>query len=140
MSIGVVEYNQNNSNNNLPAMPTRYVADILRDYIDYFFQCEVCRLNFLSMYDTCAFDGCNRLSDRPSLSDKEWHELPLWLWETHNDVNVRLMNERNTADSRDPSTPWESQQACPDCWRDEIGTKSWDKRRCTKFAEYILDW
>ena len=140
MSIGVVEYNQNNSNNNLPAMPTRYVADILRDYIDYFFQCEVCRLNFLSMYDTCAFDGCNRLLDRPSLSDKEWHELPLWLWETHNDVNVRLMNERNTADSKDPSTTWESQQArwpslysCPDCWRDEIGTKSWDEEEVYKY-------
>jgi hypothetical protein len=140
MSIGVVEYNRNNSNNNLPTMPTRYVADILRDYIDYFFQCEVCRLNYLSMYDTCAFDGCNRLSDRPSLSDKEWHELPLWLWETHNDVNVRLMNERNVADSMDPPTQWESQQArwpslysCPNCWRDEIGTKSWDEEEVYKY-------
>ena len=26
--------------------------------IDHFFQCDVCRMNFLSMYDTCAVSLC----------------------------------------------------------------------------------
>jgi len=26
--------------------------------IDHFFQCDVCRMNFLSMYDTCAVSCC----------------------------------------------------------------------------------
>lgn len=136
MSIGVVEYNQHT---NTP-MPTRYVADTLREYIDHFFQCEVCRLNFLWMYNTCAFDGCNRLSDKPSLSNKEWRELPLWLWETHNDVNVRLMSERLERNEVQEPDQWESQQArwpslylCPNCWRDEAGTKSWDEVEVYKY-------
>ena len=80
MSVGVVEYNRHN-----PPIPTRQASETLRNYIDHFFQCDVCRMNFLSMYDTCAFDGCHRLSENPSLSEQEWRELPLWLWETHND-------------------------------------------------------
>jgi hypothetical protein len=126
MSLGVVEYNRHN-----PPMPTRYVSDTLRDYIENFFQCEVCRLNFLSTYDACAFDGCRRLSDKPSLSENEWRELPLWLWETHNDVNVRLMGERLERNADEGPNQWESQQArwpslyaCPNCWRDD---RSWEE-------------
>ena len=81
MSVGVVEYNRHNH----PAIATRYASETLRNYIDHFFQCDVCRMNFFDMYDNCAFDGCHRLSESPSLSEHEWKELPMWLWETHND-------------------------------------------------------
>lgn len=81
MSVGVVEYNRHND----PSIPTGHASETLRNYIDHFFQCDECRMNFLSMYDTCAFDGCHRLSKNPSRLEKEWRELTLWLWETHND-------------------------------------------------------
>jgi len=87
MSVGVVEYNRHN-----PPIPTRHASETLRNYIDHFFQCDVCRMNFLSMYDTCAFDGCHRLSENPSLLEQEWRELPLWLWETHNDGAFPFFN------------------------------------------------
>jgi thiol oxidase len=132
MSLGFVEYNRHN-----PPMPTRYFSDTLRDYIEHFFQCEVCRLNFLSTYDACAFDGCRRLLDKPSLSENEWRELPLWLWETHNDVNVRLMGERLERHAEEGPYQWESQQArwpslyaCPNCWRDD---RSWEEDEVFKF-------
>ena len=88
-------------------------------------------MNFLSMYDNCAFDGCRRLSNKPSQDVAEWKQLPLWLWETHNDVNSRLMNERLEQNDEVPPNAQESQQsqwppsfACPKCWRLD---RSWDE-------------
>jgi len=128
MSIGVVEYNQHNA-----AIPTRHASETLRNYVEHFFQCEVCRLNFLDMYDNCSFDGCHRLSAQPASTEHEWRELPLWLWETHNDVNVRLMGERMEQNSQVEPNSWESQQArwpslvaCPNCWRED---RSWEEDR-----------
>ena len=126
MTVGVVEYNRDN-----PAIPTRHASETLRNYIEHFFQCDVCRMNFLQMYDNCAFDGCHRLSNRPSSLEHEWRELPIWLWETHNDVNVRLMGERLDQNNEPKPNSWESQQArwpslfsCPNCWRED---KSWEE-------------
>jgi len=128
MSVGVVEYNRHN--NDAP-IATGHASETLRNYIDHFFQCDVCRMNFLSTYDSCAFDGCHRLSESPSLSEQEWREFPLWLWETHNDVNVRLLGERLEQNKLDKPNRWESQQArwpnlftCPNCWRED---HSWDE-------------
>lgn len=128
MSVGVVEYNRHN-----PPIPTRHASETLRNYIEHFFQCEVCRLNFLDMYDTCAFGGCHRLSDKPASTEREWIELPMWLWETHNDVNVRLMGERLEQNKALKPNLWEVQQArwpslvaCPDCWRED---SSWEEER-----------
>lgn len=127
MSMGVVEHNKHAKS----PIPTRYVAETLRNYIENFFQCDVCRMNFLYMYDNCEFDGCHRLSNEPSTSEHDWKELPLWLWETHNDVNVRLMGERLERDNQDPPNEREQQQArwpslyqCPNCWRED---HSWDQ-------------
>ena len=82
MTVGVAEYNRHNEPS---IIPTGHASETLRNYIDFFFQCDACRMNFLSMYDTCAFDGCHRLSKNPSPLEEEWRELTLWLWETHND-------------------------------------------------------
>ena len=131
MSVGLVEYNRHNTRS---PIPTLQASDTLRNYIEHFFQCEVCRLNFLSMYDTCALDGCQRLSSKPSQNEADWRELPLWLLETHNDVNARLMNERlqNSKEKEKPPNAWEVQQsqwpalnACPNCWRTD---NSWDEQ------------
>ncbi|KAL7477182.1 hypothetical protein ACHAW6_002990 [Cyclotella cf. meneghiniana] len=127
MSVGVVEHNRHGDS----IIPTRYASEVLRNYVENFFQCEVCRMNFLYMYDSCAFDACHRLSGEPSTSEHDWRELPLWLWETHNDVNVRLMGERLDRHSQPKPNDWESQQArwpslfsCPNCWRED---KSWEE-------------
>ena len=127
MSVGLVEHNKHSES----PIPTRYVSETLRNYIESFFQCDVCRMNFLHMYDTCAFDGCHRLSKDPSTDEQDWKEFPLWLWETHNDVNVRLMGEGMEGDHEKPPSDWESQKArwpssyqCANCWRED---HSWDQ-------------
>ena len=95
----------------------------------------MCQENFLKAYDSCSFDRCNRL--KPHTDDDEndsyptdWEQLPLWLWETHNAVNVRLLHERadregKTVTAQDEvDVRWPSRLECPGCWRDD---GSWDE-------------
>lgn len=73
-------------------------ADTIRDFIDHFFTCRPCRANFIENYDDCNKNRrCDRLAHYEDLDDvsvADWKELPLWLWEVHNEVSVRLVNER----------------------------------------------
>mmetsp|Transcript_49156 Transcript_49156/g.119120 ORF Transcript_49156/g.119120 Transcript_49156/m.119120 type:complete len:971 (+) Transcript_49156:128-3040(+) len=71
-------------------------ADTLRDFIFHFYTCKPCRDNFVSTYDEPENNRRGeRLSDEISSAlVADWKELPLWLWEVHNDVSVRLVHER----------------------------------------------
>ena len=85
-----------------------HAADTLRNFVHSFFGCNECRYNFVTAYDACRFDRCNRLATTVDLVHdynqgteklrgewiQSWQELPLWLWETHNAVNRRLRQER----------------------------------------------
>jgi len=122
-----VEWNLNNvaGSKKLFLKPGK-VGQILRDYIEHFFGCEVCRLNFLHDYDSCGFNRCERLITTDSIgSPKDWKELPLWLFEFHNGVNLRLLNERAERDNnKTPTTQqqelndveWPARKDCPSCW------------------------
>ena len=70
-------------------------ADAIRDYMQNFFGCDECRQHFLSRYDDCSFRRCDRLSeDGSSASSDDWKQVALWMWEVHNDVNVRVGNKK----------------------------------------------
>ena len=97
------------------------VGFILRNYIENFFGCEVCRINFLRDYDNCGFHRCERLSsETENLLD--WKELPLWLFEVHNGVSSRLLEERAQRENFEPSheqriaVEWPAIEDCPLCW------------------------
>lgn len=114
----------------------------LRDYIEHFFGCYECKMNFMSMYDNCQFSGCDRLTESTAMNAfRAWRELPLWLWEVHNDVNVRLMKERKTREKLADATEEEEQDArwpskvdCPACWK---GDGSWDERSIFKYLQKV---
>mmetsp|Transcript_3546 Transcript_3546/g.7639 ORF Transcript_3546/g.7639 Transcript_3546/m.7639 type:complete len:592 (-) Transcript_3546:432-2207(-) len=122
VTIGVVEWNLAGSEE-LSYTPME-VGDIFRSYIEQFFGCEVCRVNFLNEYDTCGFSRCDRLNTEIGSLD-DWKELPLWLFELHNGVNLRLMNERAKRDDRTPtqqeldSVEWPARRDCPSCWHSD---------------------
>lgn len=126
VTVGVAEWNNDKiqKGENLDTIPAAYAASVIRDYIEHFFACEVCRENFIQSYDGCAFDRCTRLSDGQSqISAYTWKDLGLWLWETHNDVNIRLLRERtereggqNPDEAQSLSVRWPSDMNCPDCW------------------------
>lgn len=96
----------------------------LRNYIEHFFGCEVCRTHFIDSYDSCAFGGCQRLVDYVG-EMADWIQLPMWLFEFHNGVNVRLMKEeaeregRTTTPEDETAVLWPSRQDCPMCWYDD---------------------
>jgi hypothetical protein len=71
-------------------------ADTIRDYMENFFLCSECSQNFVQIYDKCKNNRrCERLTDDAGgASSADWKELSGWLWEVHNDVSVRLLNER----------------------------------------------
>ena len=117
------------------------VALIIRNFVANFFACDVCRWNFIDMYDNCGHDHCNRLPSESSIILGESggtgrgaeivKELPLWLFQAHNAVNVRLMDEAAARDNRNVTL--EEKRAalfppvamCPKCWRD-VETNEYD--------------
>lgn len=71
-------------------------ADAIRDYIEEFFNCATCKRNFVQTYDDCDNNRrCDRLTEKiEDASIADWKELPIWMWEVHNEVSIRLQKER----------------------------------------------
>jgi hypothetical protein len=135
MSMGLVEWNTMVIGDDWSYYRPEDSGESLRNYIEHFFGCEVCRLNFLHAYDACAYDRCNRLTKFVGEVD-DWIELPMWLFETHNGVNVRLMKERAEREKRVPdredeiAVQWPSRKDCPTCWH---GDGRWDQANVYMF-------
>jgi hypothetical protein len=130
MTVGVVDYN--NMVHERRRLSTEKAAHSLRDFIENFFQCSECRANFLKAYDSCSHDRCRRLStDVNGLAREKitaWAQLPLWLFETHNAVNVRLMKEKAEREGRVPTMDdeievmWPPRADCLPCWNEDKAT------------------
>jgi hypothetical protein len=76
---------------NTVILPPIEAADTIREYMANFFGCDDCREHFLKQYDNCSFRRCERLtSDEETANADDWKQLALWLWEVHNDVNIRV--------------------------------------------------
>ena len=130
VTIGLVHYNDSiesgiTSNTAISTMDT---AEKIRNYIEYYFTCDECRKNFVQMYEACRFNRCDRLSYNPGTSS-EWKQLALWLWETHNDVNIRLLHENRAVEGvesqvtaiEEQHARWPSTSDCPACWQEGGG-------------------
>jgi len=82
----------------------------IRQYMEYFFDCDECRDNFLAMS-----------TDIDSVTSSD--EAILWLWKAHQSVNVRLSHEEVelTGGPSDPSFPkvlFPLEKHCPQCYSD----------------------
>jgi Erv1 / Alr family len=150
MTVGVVVQQWNNNNavalvngkpndddSKIQIVPAD-AATILRNYIQHFFRCEVCRSEFVQTFDACKQSHCHALFGTSSTSSSgatttllgmaEWIQLPIWLFETHNAVTRRLLHEKaeNDEDRKQPIAisrqdeldhEWPSRADCPKCWR-----------------------
>jgi thiol-disulfide isomerase/thioredoxin len=126
VTVGVTEWNQLSLVDLSMAIGVEEAAITIRNYVEHFFGCEVCRMNFVSAFDSCAHDRCRRL-DNNATSMSEWMELPLWLFETHNTVNARLLREKGAREGYTPTSQdgidrqWPARDDCPQCWREDGG-------------------
>ena len=109
---------------------TAFVAHTMRNYVEHFFACESCQQYFLGMYDSCGFKHCTRLKQsHKSPRPESWNQLALWLWEVHNDVNMKVLeaeaHKEGTVLSKQEKEQfvWPSNDVCRDC-KDSRGR--WD--------------
>jgi len=140
VTVGLVEYNMMIAGDDdivlkEISLSTVKGAETLRNFVDNFFGCEVCRVNFVAAFDSCAHDRCTRLTES-DMSPKQWILFPVWLFETHNSVNARLLREKADRENRvatpeeEVSRQWPSKQQCPKCWTDSGG---WDEEVVYKY-------
>jgi hypothetical protein len=127
-------------------------ADTLRNYIEHFFTCAPCKNNFLKHYDDCENNRrCDRLSSEDEdATTADWKEFPVWLWEVHNEVSVRIVKQKvaklgriglpGSASATSPHVSlndevrvvWPNIDNCFMCFEDD-GT--WDEEQVFKFLE-----
>ena len=101
---------------------TKNVALTMRNYVNHFISCEECRHYFVEMFDSCGFNHCRRFEQPQQLPSQEsWQEFPLWLWEVHNHINVKLVEAKMKSSNIVPSSDelnmalWPSPESCPQC-------------------------
>ncbi|KAL2324188.1 hypothetical protein Fmac_023246 [Flemingia macrophylla] len=85
---------------------SQFTFNAICDFVHNFFICEECRQHF---YDMCS---------SVSSPFKKARDFALWLWSSHNKVNVRLMKEEVSLDTADPKFPkiiWPPKQLCSSC-------------------------
>jgi hypothetical protein len=125
-TVGVTEWNELSLTDLSMTIGVEDAAVTIRNYIENFFGCDICRVNFMTAFDSCAHDRCHRL-DNNATSVYEWRELPLWLFETHNSVNIRLLHEQGEREQFYPTPQdeinkqWPARDDCPQCWHDDGG-------------------
>lgn len=124
------------------------VAENIKNFIESFFACGICRRHFVKMYDNCGHDHCKRLSNQATINtiyssnetSKNGIELAVWLWEVHNDVNIRIMKEdaflqgRNVTTEEIDAAKFPSKSMCKSCWLDE-SMELWDPVEVFLFLE-----
>jgi hypothetical protein len=141
MSVGLVQWNHFATDDGQKLIPAE-MADIQRNYVEHFFQCEECRLNFLTDFDACMYDRCNRLVTTATGGTlQQFIQYPLWLYETHNAVNARLRKERIEQNVEEENfttqgdVVWPPLASCPTCWISREKDQ-WDELEVYKFLQH----
>jgi hypothetical protein len=129
ITIGLVEWNKASFDSE-GQLHTMSSSETIRDFVFNFFLCDECRSHFVSEFDACMYDRCNRLVDRDGATLAHWVQFPLWLFEQHNGVNVRLRKERidrgEKEDASEFDVKWPPTHKCPSCW---LSPEQWDEEK-----------
>eukprot|EP00339_Tiarina_fusa_P009203 CAMPEP_0117056738 /NCGR_PEP_ID=MMETSP0472-20121206/39374_1 /TAXON_ID=693140 ORGANISM="Tiarina fusus, Strain LIS" /NCGR_SAMPLE_ID=MMETSP0472 /ASSEMBLY_ACC=CAM_ASM_000603 /LENGTH=837 /DNA_ID=CAMNT_0004773319 /DNA_START=135 /DNA_END=2649 /DNA_ORIENTATION=+ len=126
-------------------------AEAIKGFIEHFFSCKSCREHFVERYEDCDNNRrCDRLSEElEEAGTADWKELPLWMWEVHNEVSIHVLRQRIERDSKvalmgnakagrratpqeEVSVIWPNVETCVMCFEDD-GT--WDEAEVFKFLE-----
>lgn len=124
--------------NHRPFSP-KEAAEIIRNVVDTFFTCEVCRKNFIEQYDSCQYGRCEKLKDTTEgLTEDDWREMSLWLWQYHNGVTSTV--SRKTAENTDAKAVSNAQLTWPsvkDCSSCKLNNRSWDHMHVYQYLREV---
>ncbi|CAJ1945778.1 unnamed protein product [Cylindrotheca closterium] len=117
-------------------------ANVIRNLIKFYYNPDYSSA-FVQDYDDCnKHRRCDRLTnDKEAASVGDWKELPLWLWEVHNDVAINVLKE--TTQKKHPEileltqeeemkVIWPSVDQCHLCFQED-GT--WNENQVFNFLE-----
>jgi len=125
--------------NHRPFSPME-AATIIRNVVDTFFTCEVCRKNFIEQYDSCQYGRCEKLKDATEgLTEDNWREMSLWLWQYHNGVTSTISRKAAAAEMSEARTissgpTWPSARDCPSC---QSADGNWDHTHVYQYLKEI---
>lgn len=70
-------------------------ADVIRNLIEYYYNPDYSAA-FVQDYDDCKnHRRCDRLTDeKEGATTGDWKELPLWLWEVHNEISIKVLRKK----------------------------------------------
>lgn len=125
MSVGMVERNQKLDDIE-HRISVKEASMTIRNFVEHFFGCSECVDHFITMYDSCWNDWCETFSEDVSDSSSlHWKDFAIWIWDVHNNVNVRLMKEdaerkdiTNTKDD-EKKAQWPARSKCETCWNQD---------------------
>jgi hypothetical protein len=85
----------------------------IRFFIDAFFiGCDSCKKSWIELYDE-ACCGLHNTDHQPR-GEEQWKQLAVWIWEVHNEINIRRQRYKS------PTTLlWPRRKDCPKCWPSE---------------------
>ena len=123
--------------NHRPFSP-KEAAETIRNVVDTFFTCEVCRKNFIEQYDSCQYGRCDKLKDTTEgLGEGDWREMSLWLWQYHNGVTStvsRKAAENTDAKAVSSGLAWPSAKDCSSC---KLNNGSWDHMHVYRYLREV---
>mmetsp|Transcript_23879 Transcript_23879/g.37434 ORF Transcript_23879/g.37434 Transcript_23879/m.37434 type:complete len:676 (-) Transcript_23879:921-2948(-) len=113
ISVGVAERHHSVVGNS-ERVSVQHAGQSIRAFIDTFYMgCDSCKRSWLELYD-----GASSLASSSQMIgiEEQWKQLAIWIWEVHNEINIRRQRYKN------PTTQlWPSREECPNCWPRDNG-------------------
>jgi hypothetical protein len=106
------------------------VLKAIKGFIEHFFGCRECARHFLQMAE-------NGKAIEREVKDADG--AVLWLWKSHNKVNLRLSGDFSD-DELFPKEKYPSKQHCSDCYNTQIaGSDGWKEYRLPTVKHFLRE-
>jgi len=118
-------------------------ANIIRNLVKYYYNPVDYSTAFVQDYDDCKqHRRCDRLTnDKEGASVGDWKELPLWLWEVHNEIAIQALKKKTQKkhpellelpQQEEMKVIWPTVEECHLCFQQD-GT--WNENQVFNFLE-----
>jgi len=113
ISIGVAERHSSVVGDS-ERVSVQHAGQSIKAFIAHFYiGCDSCKRSWIELYDEA---NSLALTNQMTGIDEQWKQLAIWIWEVHNEINIRRQSYKNPS-----KLLWPSREECPKCWPSENG-------------------